>query len=229
MSTIRKLLLWDIDGTLLMSKGATREAKAQAMIEVFGVDGEVRTHNFGGKTDWRILHEVLADTDFTSEDIGERMARYEVLFAEKLAAVIGNFDVEALPSALDIVTGLRERDDIMQGIVTGNSSATAPIKLRAAGFDPDWFTVGAYGSEAEDRNDLPKLALQRAIDVAGHDIAPEDVIIIGDTIADVECARALGAVAVIVYTGFAERDALIAAQPDYALDDLTTFLATVPL
>src|SRR5690606_40566360 len=80
------------------------------------------------------------------------------------------FTVEALPGALDTVTALRRREDMVIGIVTGNVAATAPLKLQAAGFDPLWFPVGAYGSEALDRNDLPALALERATAFCGQPI-----------------------------------------------------------
>ena len=227
--TIRKLILFDIDGTLLHSKGATREAKAQAMIEVFGTASSVREHHFGGKTDWQILHEVLEKEGISSAEIGQKMALYEETFALKLAEVIGNFDVEALAGAHELVAYFRDHDDYMLGLVTGNSSTTAPIKLRAANFDPAWFVVGAYGSESDNRNDLPPLALERAIAIAGHDITPQDVIIIGDTVADVDCTRALGGVVATVFTGFEDRDKLIASEPDYLLDDLTQFLDRVAL
>ena len=115
------------------------------------------------------------------------------------------------------------------GILTGNVSTTAPIKLRAAGYDPDWFPVGAYGSERMERDDLPALAVERAEKIIGRRIAPEQVVIIGDTPADVSCARALGAVAVAVLTGFSSRDELAATQPDYLLDDLSQFFGAVIL
>jgi phosphoglycolate phosphatase len=113
---------------------------------------------------------------------------------------------------------------VLLGIVTGNVSLTAPVKLRAAGFDPAWFPIGAYGSEALERNDLPALALERACRFCGHHLTPTDVTIIGDTEADIACARAIGARAVAVTTGFTSREALAAAQPDHLLDDLSGLL-----
>ena len=91
------------------------------------------------------------------------------------------------------------------------------------------FPIGAYGSEADDRNELPKLALDRAIAHVRHNISGQDVIIIGDTVKDVEAARAIGGVAVTVFTGFEDRQLLINSKPDYMLEDLTTFRTTVPL
>ncbi|MEM9953418.1 MAG: HAD hydrolase-like protein [Chloroflexota bacterium] len=226
---IRKLLLFDIDGTLLHSKGASREAKALAMEEVFGTAGNVRTHSFGGKTDWQILREVLEPHGVTALQIGQKMPTFERIFANNMARIIGNFDVQALAGSKDLLAYLNQRDDIMLGIVTGNTSLTAPIKLKAAGFDPAMFVIGAYGSEADDRDELPKLALDRAIAKARQEIAPADVMIIGDTVNDVACARALGAQVVTVFTGFEDKQKLIDSKPDIMLDDLTTFRTRVAL
>jgi phosphoglycolate phosphatase-like HAD superfamily hydrolase len=124
------------------------------------------------------------------------------------------------------VAELRRRG-VPLGLVTGNVSTTAPIKLRAAGFDPGWFSIGAYGSESVDRNHLSALALKRAAAHLQRPIAPERVMVIGDTVADIECARAVGATAVAVLTGYCPAADLVAAGPDYLLNDLTTFLDEV--
>lgn len=226
---VRKLLLFDIDGTLLRSRGASREAKSLAMLEVFGTDANIKEHPFGGKTDWQILCEVLEPLGFSKAEIGREMPRYQRVFAREMARVIGNYEVTALPGAHDLIAHLRQQEDIMLGLVTGNTEETAPVKLIAGGFAPDWFTVGAYGSESDNRNDLPRFAMERAHAHSGHPIAPQDVMVIGDTVMDVLCARAVGAVAVTVFTGFEERDAIIESQPDYMLEDLRDFLSNVPL
>ena len=226
---VRKLVLFDIDGTLLHSMGATRLSNALAIQDAFGLEIDITKHPFGGKTDWQILREVLEPHGLNRDDIGLKMAAYEAAFAQRLGAVIADFDVTVLPGALDVVNELHAREDIMIGLVTGNTSLTAPIKLLAAGFDPTVFVVGAFGSESDDRNALPRIALDRAIAFSGQDILPQDVIIVGDTVKDVDCARALGAVVVTVFTGFEKRENLINARPDYLLDDLTQFLVNVPL
>lgn len=219
-----RLILFDIDGTLLMGRGIGRMATQRAMLEIFGSCGTLETHQFGGKTDWFTLVEVLAHEGFTSEMIGAQMALYEQALAAHMAALILEYEVQTLPGALEAVTHLHSQRDTVLGIVSGNVSTTAPIKLQAGGFDPAWFPVGAYGSEALHRNDLPALALQRAINHCQQTITPQDVTIIGDTEADIECARALGAQAIAVATGFSTREHLLAAEPDYLLDDLTTVL-----
>lgn len=213
------LILFDIDGTLLWTRGSGREATKAAMMDVFGTCGALENHNFGGKTDWLTLVELL--TDYSTEDIAQHMSAYEKSMSHHLTRVITDYSTEACPGAIEVVQALRKREDVLIGIVTGNVALTAPIKLRAAGFDPDWFPVGAYGSEAMNRDDLPAIALERAIKYFGNPITPEQVTIIGDTAADVSCARTLGARAIGVMTGFGKQEDLIASKPDILLDDLT--------
>lgn len=215
------LVLFDIDGTLLLTQGAGRESTREAMLEIFGTCSTIETHQFGGKTDWYTLVELLADHGFNAESIGQRMSAYEACVARHLEKIIATRETRALPGAMDAVQTLRKRQDIVLGIVTGNVAPTAQIKLRAAGFDPAWFSVAAYGSEALERDDLPPMALRRAVAHAGRQIAPHEVVVIGDTVADIQCARALGAQVIAVATGFSLREELVAAQPDHLLDDLT--------
>lgn len=215
-----RLVLFDIDGTLLWPKGAGRASTRAAMLEVFGTVGALDDHAFGGKTDWQTLVELLGRSE---EEIGQIMPRYEQVIARHLTTLIGGYAVEACPGALALVHALHRDDTVLLGVVTGNVSTTAPIKLQAAGFNPAWFPVGAYGSEALDRNRLPALALERAVRHYKHSLMPQQVIVVGDTTADIASARALGARAVAVKTGYETPQALAAAGPDELLDDLTTF------
>ena len=207
-----------------MPKGVGRAVTRLAMLEIFNTDIGLEDHYFGGKTDWRTLLELLPPQGISEDLIRERMPAYEVAAARHMNRIIVDYPVEQCPGAHALVTELHRRGQPLQGLVTGNTSSIAPIKLRAAGFDPDWFAVGAYGSESPDRNALPPLAVERAERLTGRKIAPEQVIVIGDTPADVACARALGAVAVGVKTGYGRSPTELAeAQPDYLLEDLTTF------
>jgi phosphoglycolate phosphatase len=226
-STVKnsRLILFDIDGTLLNTRGAGRASTREAMLEVFGTVSTIDQHVFGGKTDWFTLVELLTPHGYNADAIGQRMPHYEQIVARHLLALLERENtISPIPGALETVRALRAQNSTLLGVVTGNVATTAPIKMRFAGFDPAWFPVGAYGSEAVDRNDLPAIALQRAVAHCGESIAPADVVIVGDTPADVECARALGAVAVAVLTGFSTPEALIAAKPDHLIDDLTGLL-----
>jgi len=226
---LKTLILFDIDGTLCHIRGAGREAKARAMVEMFGTDQNVREHPFGGKTDWQILHELLTGYGQDTSQIASVMAAFEKRMAEHLEAIIHTFPTEACVGAHDLVNTLRAMPDVVMGIVTGNTSQTAPIKLRAVGFFVSMFVANAYGSESRTRNALPTLAIERARRITGYDFQPHEVIVIGDTVADIECARAAGAIAVAVQTGFEAVSLLEQAQPDYLLKDLTSFLDSVPL
>ncbi len=222
-----RLILFDIDGTLLLTKGAGRAATRAAMLKVFGTCGKVDTHDFSGKTDWFTLIELLTPEGFKEADIEHRIPAYEREMSHFMAHFINNYAAHACPGALNLVVSLRRMEHIHLGVITGNVASTAPIKLRAAGFSPEWFPIGAYGNEAVDRNLLPALALARANRHYEHVFRPSDVIIVGDTPLDIACARALGAMAVAVATGITSQETLSAAAPDYLLENLTSFESTV--
>lgn len=223
------LILFDIDGTLLKSHGATREAKKRAVWDVFKIEIDFSEYHFGGQTDWQTLVDVLAPHGVGAITIGRKMPAFEGVFAGHLNALIGNYRVESLPGTHELIAYLLRRDNVFLGLVTGNTSQTARVKLRAAGFDPDIFVAGAYGNESDDRNTLPQLAIERARAITHRAIESQYVYVIGDTVADIACARAAEAVAVAVATGFADREALIAARPDFLLEDLTEFREQVGL
>lgn len=224
-----KLVLFDIDGTLLISRGIGREAKRLAMQECFGMTGDLDNHVFGGKTDWRIVADLLAPLGWSAADVGRAMPAYEAIMARQMRAISGGYRAEAVPQARELVSALRERDDALIGLVSGNTSQTAAIKLELAQFEPAWFPVGAFGNESADRADLTRLALQRAQAHTGRVISGADVVVIGDTPDDIQAARAIDAIAVAVCTGYARREDLIGSDPDFLLADLGAFLDLVPL
>ena len=224
-----KLVLFDIDGTLLISRGIGREAKRQAMLECFGRTGDLDNHAFGGKTDWRIIAELLAPYGVSSADVGRAMPAYETVMARHMRAIRSQFQAQAIPDAMALVGALRERENTLVGLVTGNTSKTASIKLEMARYDPAWFPIGAFGNESAQRDDLTRLALQRARDLAGRAIKGDDVVVIGDTPDDIQAARAIDAVAVAVCTGYVAREQLAGSEPDFLLADLSAFLELIPM
>lgn len=217
-----QLVLFDIDGTLLRSNGVGRLATRAAMLEIFGTVSSLDTHSFGGKTDWFTLIKLLSEHGHTKDTIGQKMSEYMASLERHMTYYIRDSPTWALPHALEIIEYLRKQDDIEIGIITGNTSASAKVKLRGAGFDPEWFGPSAYGDEAVDRNDLARLAVKRAGTL-------ENVIVVGDTVLDVQCARAVDAVAVAVKTGYEDPEKLKNSQPDYLLEDLSGFLRIIPL
>ena len=162
MPGLCKVVLFDIDGTLLISRGIGRESKRRAMLEHFGATGDLDNHVFGGMTDWGILADLLAPLGMSAAEVGAEMASYQRVMARHMRAIRDDYHAEAMPHAMQLVAELRGRNDVLVGLVTGNTRMTAEIKLEMAGYDPEWFVIGAFGHESAARDDLTHLALERA-------------------------------------------------------------------
>ena len=215
------LILLDIDGTLLHADGAGRLAMAAALPLVFGEAGrraDLQRHDFGGKTDAHSLRELLLPLGVTAAAIEARLPEFSAALAREMARLIPARAVRVYPGVRERLAEWRAREDTLLGILTGNAAASAPVKLRAAGIDPADFPIGAFGDEAPQRERLAELALTRAAARAGRQFAPQRVFVIGDTPADIACARAIGANAIAVSTGYCPRADLVAARPDLLAD-----------
>ena len=225
-----RLFLFDIDGTLVNAGGAGRVAVTNALTEVYGTTGPIDGYDFRGRTDPRIVLDLLGEAGWDEADIRARLATYFSAYLRELDALVGDgARVRMLPGVSDVVRALSARDDAVVGLLTGNIEPGARVKLRSTGLWP-LFRVGAFGSDDVDRRRLPAVARRRAHDALGHDISFDRVTIIGDTPLDVDCARASGALAVAVATGRYTGDELSACAPDVLfpdLSDVATVLATL--
>lgn len=201
-SSSTRLVLFDIDGTLLLSDGAGRRAIHRALIEIFGDTGPA-DHRFDGKTDPQIVRELMRSVGHEDAHIDERMeelfARYVVCLREELEDP--QHHAAALPGVPELLDVLAQRDDVTLGLLTGNLVDGARAKLQAVGIDPELFRVGAFGTDHELRPHLPEIAQRRARETLGIEVPGSHVVIIGDTPADVECGRGIGARAIGVATG----------------------------
>lgn len=226
-TSLPTLILFDIDGTLLLSDGSGRAAVEVALRDVFNYTGDqTRRLRFAGNTDRQILLETLVPFGYTPEAIIARLPEFSRVMAEALETIICEHHVYPLPGALELVARLTQDPRARLGLLTGNLAATAPIKLRAAGFNPDDFPIGAFGHEAADRSDLPPLAVQRAEAHWGETFPPERIVIVGDTPNDVICARSVRARTLAVLTGpSSHREKIAAELPDVILADLTDHAA----
>ena len=211
------LLLFDIDGTLTLG-GPARAAFAVALERTFGAAGPVFDHDFSGKTDPLITRELLTQAGLPPRDIEAGMPRFRRRYVTELEARIGAHPVTALPGARSLIGALANRDDVFLGLVTGNLEGGARLKLRSAGLW-DRFPVGAFGSDREDRNELPAIALRRAAAHWGRPFHGEETVVVGDTPLDVACGRAVGAATVAVATGRFTIPELAAAGADRVLPD----------
>ncbi len=219
----RHLVLFDIDGTLLLPDGAGRAALKAALLQVYGTAGAADTFALGGSLDRRTVRTLMTEAGVADAVIWARFAELERVMAADLRKRIaaGMHQVRPCPGAQALLDELSRRQDVLLGLITGNFRSTAEVKLEAAGFDPARFRVGAFGDEAEERSDLPPLAVARAYAATGVAFTGQQVTIIGDTVSDILCGRTVGARSIAVMTGWARPEELVAAQPDYLFADLT--------
>jgi phosphoglycolate phosphatase-like HAD superfamily hydrolase len=216
-----RLLLFDIDGTLLHARGAGRRAVKAALERVYGTVGAIDRYDLGGKTDRRIVFDVLEAAGLSREAVRERLDDFFEDYARGLVDEIGDGrNVVTLPGVLSLIERLHGTQDAVLGLLTGNIEEGARIKLTPHGLW-SYFSVGAFGSDDMDRRRLPSLAARRAHALVGYQFRPEEVLVIGDTPLDIDCARAFGAVAVAVATGQHSRADLLTHEPDLLFDDLS--------
>lgn len=216
-----RLLLFDVDGTLLSARGAGRRAVKAALERIYGTGGAIDHYDLQGKTDQRIVFDVLEAAGFARERVRERLDDFFEAYARGLAAEIGEGqNVVTLPGVASLVRQLDETSGVLLGLLTGNIEEGARIKLGPTGLWPH-FSIGAFGSDDVDRRRLPSLAARRAHALAGYPFRPDEVVVIGDTPLDIDCARAFGAVAVAVATGFHTRAELLGHEPDLVFDDFS--------
>jgi len=222
-----RLFLFDIDGTLVTARGAGRLAIGEALRQTYGTAGDVEHYDFRGKTDPRIVFDLMRGAGIADDAIERGLSACFDAYTRELERQIGDGSrVIVLPGIAEVVRALSTRDDALVGLLTGNIEAGARVKLRSTGLFP-LFRVGAYGSDSMDRRKLPAIACERARVVARRDFPFDRVTIIGDTPLDVDCARACGAVAVAVATGFHPHAELAACAPDLLFTDFSDVSAAV--
>lgn len=218
---MKRLILFDIDGTLLSTNGAARRAFERALLEVYGTAGPIDSHRFDGKTDPQIARELLNAAGFDDAHIDQHLARLFERYLEGMRAEIAQpgYATHVYPGVHAVLDALIARDDVAVGLLTGNIIAGADVKLRSARLH-SYFAFGAFGSDAEERAALPAIAVQRAQEHTGREFRGKDVVIIGDTPSDVRCGQALGVFAMGVCTGRHSREQLLAEGADVVLEDL---------
>ncbi len=197
-----KLVLFDIDGTLLSSEGAGMRAMRRALTELFGTIGDP-AYRYDGKTDRQIVRELMRGHGHDDEYIDERMDELLDLYLERLAREVesGERVPRTLPGIPELLDALESQEHVTLGLLTGNIEPGAKVKLAAAGVDVSRFRVNAFGSDHEHRPELPGVAQRRAADLFGRELSGDAIFVIGDTPADIRCGEAIGARAIGVATG----------------------------
>jgi phosphoglycolate phosphatase len=228
---IRRLLLWDVDGTLVRAGDLGAAVFDVALEAVLGRRPPDRVR-MSGKTDPQIVREYLVNMTVPETDglVEQILRSVEVHLAA--AAADGELFAggAACPGTAAVLARLAEDGRVVSAMLTGNIAPNALIKVAAFGLD-QWLdpALGAYGSDEADRNLLVPVALRRLASVRGVELAPEDAWVIGDTPRDLECARVAGARCLLVATGRYRLAELAALGPDAVLEDLADTEAVVEL
>lgn len=220
-----RLILFDIDGTLLWTDGAGRRAIHRALLDEMGTAGPIEGYRFDGKTDPQIVRELLTLAGHPECDSEDRITAVCRRYVDLLTAELGKPTqaTKLYPGIQDLLTALEPHEAggrALVGLLTGNVQDGAALKLRSAGLDPARFAVGAFGSDSHRRADLPAVAAKRAAERTGRGFTGDDVVVVGDTPDDVACARPMGARTVAVATGFYDTSALRAAGATHVFENL---------
>ncbi len=216
-----RLILFDIDGTLIRSHGAGRLALQQALEELFGSAGPIDNYRMGGKIDFQIISDLLSAMNISQQEIEKKLPEVYAKMAEKGSKIFWEKQITPCSGVESLLPKLRQADNVILGLLTGNSSLTAPLKLNAAGINPEQFRVCAYGSDGKNRNELPFVAYKRAELLTGGKVDGKNTVIIGDTPADIICAKAGQATSVAVASGWHSSNTLQQYQPNHLLENLT--------
>ncbi len=213
------LLLFDIDGTLLLSGGAGLRALNRAFEEQFQKSDAFAGIPFAGRTDPLLLQEAAARAGITIDDTHRQ--RFHDRYCELLETEILHPGPRKglMPGVEPLLAHLHERDDVSVALLTGNFARAAQIKLEHFGL---WrfFLCGAFGDDSADRDRLVPVAMTRAAGVGVAPASPADVVVIGDTPLDIQCARVAGARSIAVATGSFDEDTLKGHGASAVLPDL---------
>jgi len=214
----KRLLLFDIDGTLIQSGGAGMEALKRGLKERFKIDDDLDDIEIAGMTDSGIVISILKKHKIptSTENVAAFLDSYVHFLSKELPRRKGNL----LPGVLELLEKLKTRKHVVLGLLTGNLSRGAQLKLGHYGV---WhfFEFGAFADDHHDRNQLGPFARARAKEKHGREFSAEEIDVIGDTPRDIACGKALGARTIAVATGTWSREKLAEHHPDFLIDDFS--------
>jgi phosphoglycolate phosphatase len=224
---IMKLVLFDIDGTLLNCGRQPLGVFSQSLSDVFGTCGEVERFDFTGRTDPGIVLDLITGAGVPKAEVLDKLPRMRELYTHRLEASLERDGMRLLPGVLEILDRLAAREDVALALLTGNWQPGAHTKLSR--FDLNrFFPFGAFGCDGVDRSELPPVALERAELEIGRRFRPEETLIVGDSVHDVSCAHAHGISCLAVLTGRTTAETLQAAGADWIVEDLRQAPRAVP-
>ena len=214
----RRLLLFDIDGTLIHSGGAGVHALKSAFRERFGIADDLQDIEIAGMTDSGIVISILNKHKIpaTNENVSAFLDSYVHFLSLELPRRKGKL----LPGVLELLERLKSRPHLVLALLTGNVSRGAQLKLEHYGV---WhfFEFGAFADDHQDRNRLGPFARARAKEKHSREFSTSEIDVIGDTPRDIACGKAFGARTIAVASGTWSREQLAEYQPDFLIDDLS--------
>jgi phosphoglycolate phosphatase len=221
-----RILLWDIDGTLIRSvrSEAFKDYTIPMLEEVFGTAGRLPEMKVSGMTDLQIIGEALRDEGFTNELIFEHIDHLRDRYMDAMRKATGNGEqfFELLPGVRETLQAVADHPRYHSALLTGNIEPAAYLKMELVGLSEFFDLPGAFGDESHDRRDLPALAADRIRKHLQLELAPEQFIVVGDTPNDIECAKHFGARSLAVGTGRRySGEVILAGEPDGLLPDLS--------
>jgi phosphoglycolate phosphatase len=221
-----RILLWDIDGTLIRSvrTGAYKDYTIPVLQEIFGTSGRLAAMRVSGMTDLQIIVEALSEEGFTHHDVQERIHDLSERLTAEARRITGNGQpfFELLPGVKQTLQALDDHSRYRSALLTGNIEPMAYLKMELVGLDHFFTLPGAFGDESHERRDLPERAAERINKHLQLDLSPDQFVVIGDTPNDIDCAKHFGARSVVVGTGrFYSTEELLACEPDAWLEDLS--------
>ncbi len=219
-----KLVLFDIDGTLIDCGGQARVSFGKALVRVFGETGPIDEYDFSGKTDTRIVTDLMTLAGRSRDEISATLPALRDEYLETLDRELVKDRMRVLPGIAPLLDHLVQRDDVVLALVTGNWERGARIKLSRHDLNR-YFGFGGFGDDVLDRNLLPPLAIQRAAQFAKRMFRADEALIIGDSVLDVACAQASDIPCLAVCTGRTARADLEASSPTWLVDDLADAIA----
>jgi len=218
---MRRLILFDIDGTLLSADGAGKRAIHAALMEVFGTTGPIGSYSFAGRTDPEIVRDLLRAAGIPDAEIDSGLKALWFRYVENLHREVHGTPVHALPGVAELLERVEGAGaQVVPGLLTGNIREGARIKVNAARLGFSRFRVGAFGSDHAERPALPAIAVERALHETGVEFSGKEIVIIGDTPKDVACGQHLGVRTLATATGHHLVDELQACGADYVFPDL---------
>jgi phosphoglycolate phosphatase-like HAD superfamily hydrolase len=216
-----KLVCFDIDGTLIWTNGAGRRAIHRALLEELGTAGPIETFRFDGRTDGEIISKLAEGAGLAVDRplVDRVLERYVANLRDELGRP--GHHTTVYPGVRELLDALEARGDCVVGLLTGNVVSGARLKLGSAGLEFARFRIGAFGSDSIERTELPAIAQRRAREALGLDVPGGDVVVIGDTPADVRCGLGIGARAIGVATAAYSVAELLAVGAAAAFADLS--------